>query len=130
MCIFCEIVAGRIPCAKIYEDDVAIVFLDIRPVEKGHTLVVLRRHCPTLLDAPPEDLKKLMGVVQKVSRAIVACGLGEGFNLSQNNGKVAGQEVPHLHFHIIPRGGRGIHAATLDAVALSIRSALEQGDAP
>ena len=142
MCIFCEIVAGRIPCSKVYEDDTSIVFLDIHPIERGHALVVLKRHAPTLLDARPEELEKVIGIVQKVSRAMVDCGLGEGFNVLQNNGKVAGQEVPHLHFHVIPRtstsdprnwkSGAAVYvsAEERDAVASQIRSALGQGDAP
>ena len=143
MCIFCEIVAGRIPCSKVYEDDTAIVFLDIHPIERGHTLVVLKRHAPTLLEAQPDELEKVIGVVQKVSKAIVDCGMGEGFNVLQNNGKVAGQEVPHVHFHIVPRVARDVPGAPTwksgaasyasaeerDAVASQIRSALGQGDA-
>ena len=143
MCIFCEIAAGRIPCSKVYEDDASIVFLDIRPIERGHALVVLKRHCPTLLDASAEELGALIGIVRRVADAMVACGLGEGFNVLQNNGAVSGQEIPHLHFHIIPRtaasgtrnwvSGAASYASTeeRDGVAQRIRSALEQKrDAP
>ena len=141
MCIFCEIVTGRIPCSKVYEDDTCVVFLDIRPIERGHALVVSKRHCPTLLDIPSEELQKMICVVQRVGRSVVECGLAEGFNVLQNNGAVSGQEVPHLHFHVIPRtaastprtwaSGAASYASAeeRDAIAARIRSAMEKREA-
>jgi histidine triad (HIT) family protein len=102
-CIFCKIAAGEIPCAKIYEDGDVIVFLDIAPVNFGHALVVPKRHCENIADAPEETLAKLIAAAKKIGRALLATGDYNGFNLGVNNGQSAGQAVPHLHFHVIPR---------------------------
>jgi histidine triad (HIT) family protein len=102
-CIFCKIIAGEIPCDKVYEDDDVLAFLDINPTKPGHTLVVPKKHFLDLLDVDIETLKKIMAAAQKIGAAIkrgLNCG---AFNIIQNNGAAAGQIVPHLHFHIIPR---------------------------
>lgn len=102
-CVFCKIVAGQIPCERVYEDNRTIAFMDIGPVVKGHTLVVPKEHYDPITETPDEVLRELIVVVRKVARALVK-GLGaDGLNVSQANGKVAGQEVPHIHFHVIPR---------------------------
>ena len=102
-CIFCKIVAGEIPSARIYEDDDVIAFMDIGPIAPGHALVVPRAHHAALLDTPPDLLGKVLAATQKVAAAVVEATGAEGFNLFQFNGSCAGQEVFHLHFHIIPR---------------------------
>ncbi len=102
-CVFCKIVNGEIPSAKIYEDNEVLAFLDIIPVNKGHTLVIPKEHHETLVDIPPEKLKKLIGELGKVANAVIEGTDAEGFNLLMNNKEVAGQAVPHAHFHIIPR---------------------------
>ena len=102
-CIFCKIISGKIPAAKVYEDAHCIAFLDINPAVKGHALVVPKTHAETLLDLTAEDLAAAMTVVQNLSGAIVNAVSAKGFNLLQNNRKVAGQVIPHVHFHIIPR---------------------------
>jgi histidine triad (HIT) family protein len=102
-CLFCKIINGEIPAVKVYEDDHVLAFLDIHPVNPGHTLIVPKVHSDGLLDADDEVLKQMIVVTQKVAAAILR-GLGyEAFNLEQNNGKIAGQVIPHLHWHIIPR---------------------------
>lgn len=102
-CIFCKIIKGEIPCARIYEDGNVLAFLDISPVNKGHTLVVPKEHHETILDMPDDLLCELTKAVKKVSAAVKK-GMGaEGFNILQSNYKVAGQLVPHYHVHIIPR---------------------------
>lgn len=102
-CIFCRIVNGKIPCAKVYEDRDTLAFLDIGPVNKGHTLVVPKKHYETLLDMPDEILCAVSKAVKKVSNAVKE-GMGmPGFNVMQSNYRVAGQLVPHYHVHIIPR---------------------------
>lgn len=102
-CIFCKIVAGEIPCAKIFETEHFLAFLDIAPVRPGHTLVVSKGHYPTLFELPAELGNELVGVLQIVSRAVKE-GLGaDGFNVGMNNFKAAGQLVHHAHIHIIPR---------------------------
>ena len=102
VCIFCKIVSGEVPCVRVYEDDTVLCFLDINPVEKVHTLVVLKRHAATLMETLPQELSQVILAVQKVSQAMMRCG-ADGINVLVNNNAVAGQEVPHLHFHVIPR---------------------------
>ena len=102
-CIFCKIVNGKIPAAKVYEDNNTISFLDIMPANKGHCLVVPKKHYETLLDIPDEDLANLIKAAKKVTKAL-SLSIGNGsYNLVMNNGKEAGQLVNHAHIHIIPR---------------------------
>ena len=102
-CIFCKIIDGKIPSAKVYEDDKVISFLDIMPANKGHCLVVPKKHYETLLDIPNEDLANLIKTTKKVAKAL-SLSIGNGsYNVVMNNGKVAGQLVAHAHIHIIPR---------------------------
>ena len=102
-CIFCKIVAGDIPSERVYEDEACIAFLDIHPIAPGHTLLIPRAHCADLLDAPAETLAALMAAAPTVARAVMAATDGQGFNFFQFNGACSGQEVFHLHVHIIPR---------------------------
>ncbi|MFW0838110.1 MAG: HIT family protein [Candidatus Komeilibacteria bacterium] len=102
-CIFCKIVAGEIPSYKVYEDDNVLAFLDIAPCNPGHTLVIPKQHYKNIEDASEEILAQLMSGVKKVGMAIKEkLGYG-GYNIMENNDPIAGQEVPHLHWHIIPR---------------------------
>ncbi len=103
MCIFCKIIRGEIPSSKVYEDDEILAFLDIMPVHKGHTLVIPKQHYETILDTPDELLQKIITVVKKVGGAVIKAAQTDGFNVLQSNNETAGQVVPHLHFHIIPR---------------------------
>lgn len=102
-CIFCKIVAGGIPSTKLYEDEKVLAFLDIMPAAKGHSLVITKKHYATLIDVPHEELAELAKVVQKIGTAAVKATEAQGFNVLQSNNKVAGQVIPHVHFHIIPR---------------------------
>ncbi|MFH1064311.1 MAG: HIT family protein [Candidatus Woesearchaeota archaeon] len=102
-CIFCKILNGEIPCVKVYEDSEVLAFLDIAPNNKGHTLVITKEHHETMLDTPDELLSKLVVAVKKVGLGVYQATGSKGFNVAQNNYKVAGQLVPHIHFHIIPR---------------------------
>ncbi|MFA6215179.1 MAG: HIT family protein [Patescibacteria group bacterium] len=102
-CIFCKIIAGEIPSFKIYENDCAFAFLDINPVSPGHVLVVSKKHYANLEEINEAELCELIKAVKKVGLAIKT-GLGTaGYNLSVNNDPVAGQIIPHLHFHLVPR---------------------------
>ncbi|MDD5031976.1 MAG: HIT family protein [Patescibacteria group bacterium] len=102
-CIFCKIIAGVIPSFKVYEDEDILAFLDIAPVNPGHTLVVPKKHYANLEEIPEGELAKLAAAIKKVGKA-VKDGLGvEGYNVMENNDPVSGQIIPHLHFHIIPR---------------------------
>ena len=102
-CIFCKLVKGEIPSTKVYEDDQDLAFLDINPANKGHTLVIPKRHYGDLEEIPADELASLMQVVQKVGKAMKSAVQADGFNIVQNNGRAAGQVVDHLHFHVIPR---------------------------
>ncbi|WP_419788410.1 HIT family protein [Pseudodesulfovibrio sp.] len=102
-CIFCKIVAGEIPCAKVYETETCLAFLDIAPVNAGHALVLPKDHYPTLMDIPSGLGNDLLEALGKVGKAIMAATGADGLNVMQNNYEAAGQMVPHAHFHLIPR---------------------------
>ncbi len=108
-CVFCLIVAGKIPCARLYETETVLAFLDIAPVRKGHALVVPKAHYPTLWDLPAALGQDLLAAMQAVGRAVLAATGAQGLNVGMNNHAAAGQLVPHAHFHLIPRhGGDGL----------------------
>jgi len=102
-CIFCKIIRGEIPCNKIYEDKNIIAFLDIKPVNPGHTLIVSKKHTVNILDTPESTLKQMIIATKKLSAAIKDAVDAKGINININNNKTAGQAVSHIHFHIIPR---------------------------
>jgi len=102
-CLFCKIIKGEIPATKVYEDDNILAFLDIHPVNPGHTLIVPKIHSEDLLNADENILQQMIVVTKKVATAILRGLNYEAFNLEQNNGKIAGQVIPHLHWHIVPR---------------------------
>lgn len=102
-CIFCQIVAGEIPAIKLFEDEHVLAFMDIGPVVKGHVLVIPKAHHNPLARTPDAVLAQVIAGVRVVAQALQE-GLGaDGVNVHQANGAVAGQVVPHLHFHVIPR---------------------------
>ena len=102
-CIFCKIITGEIKQERLYEDDKTIAILDINPVhyKGGHTLVIPKKHYELFSDMPDIEAKAVMSTMLKVSKALME--FGEGLNVIQNNKRVAGQYVPHVHFHLIPR---------------------------
>ena len=102
-CIFCKIVAGELPSTKVYEDAEIMAFMDIGPVVKGHTLVIPKQHVERVTDAPVGVLTRVLGVAQKIVKAQMKGLKADGVNIFQANGAVAGQVVPHLHFHVVPR---------------------------
>lgn len=102
-CIFCKIVAGEIPASKVYEDDKCLAFLDINPMMLGHTLLIPKRHAEFLTDIPQKDYAAIFSGIQKVVTGILKGLRVDGANVLQSNGKAAGQAVPHVHFHIVPR---------------------------
>lgn len=102
-CIFCKIINKEIPAAVVYEDNNIISFLDIMPANKGHCLVVPKKHYETLLEIPEKDLCEIIKIVKKVAKAL-SLSIGNGaYNILMNNGGEAGQLVRHAHIHIIPR---------------------------
>lgn len=102
-CIFCKIIAGEIPSNKVYEDDKVIAFLDISPVADGHSLVVPKAHYELMAEMPEDALSAAVMAVKRVSEGVLKAVGASSFNLYLNNGKEAGQLVPHFHWHIIPR---------------------------
>lgn len=108
-CIFCKIVNKQIPSSVVYEDDNFMAFLDISPANKGHALVIPKKHYETYIDLPDNVLKELSVVTKKVAEAINKSLNPDGLNIFMNNKQAAGQIVPHAHFHIVPRfNGDGI----------------------
>ena len=102
-CLFCKIIKEEIPCNKIYEDKEFIAFLDIGPVNKGHTLIIPKKHYKTFLEMNEKELGKIMKIVQKIANAIIKGTNAQGFNIMINNKRAAGQLVDHVHLHVIPR---------------------------
>ena len=102
-CIFCKIVRGELPSYKVYEDDKTIAFLDIHPVNAGHTLVVPKAHATNIFDILKEDWVAVAETVRVLSIAIEKGVGADGINIAINNREHAGQVVDHPHVHIIPR---------------------------
>jgi histidine triad (HIT) family protein len=102
-CIFCKIINKEIPADIIYEDANILAFLDLRPVARGHALVIPKAHSENILSASADDLCGVMPGLQKVAAGVVKATGAAGFNLHVNTGPAAGQTVFHTHFHIIPR---------------------------
>ena len=102
-CLFCKIVAGDIPCHKLYEDERVLAFLDIGPLSAGHTLVVPKHHAAALHDLPDEDAAAVGRVLPRLGKAVTQAVGIEAYNVLQNNGAPAGQVVMHVHLHIIPK---------------------------
>ena len=102
-CVFCKIIKGELNCYRIYESDDVIAFLDINPRAEGHTLIVPKRHVEKLEELNEKELVSLFKAVKEVTSLILSKLNAEGYNLLINTGKVAGQIIPHLHIHILPR---------------------------
>jgi histidine triad (HIT) family protein len=102
-CVFCKVVAGEIPAATVYRDDNILAFLDIGPLSEGHVLVIPLEHHEKLSEMPPELASALAAHLPSLGKAARDVTGAEGFNVLVNEGKVAGQEVKHVHFHIVPR---------------------------
>ena len=130
--IFAKILRGEIPSARIYEDEDTLAFMDIMPRADGHLLVIPKTPCRNLLDASPEQLSAVMQTVQKMSHAVQKAFGAEGVTIQQFNEEAGGQEVFHLHFHVLPRNeGQPLRAPgqmgdmdAIEAHAAQIREAL------
>ena len=101
-CVFCGIVAGEIPSRRVHEDEHAVAFLDLAPLHRGHTLVVPRRHVDSLLDGEPA-MAEIGACVDATARLLVDRLDADGLNVVSSAGAAAGQEVFHLHVHLLPR---------------------------
>ncbi len=113
-CVFCKIVAKQIPASVVYEDDEIIAFLDIRPINPGHTLVIPKNHAASLKALDSQLGGRLFQVAGRIAAAIRKTGIRcEGINVWLADGKAAFQEVPHIHIHVIPRfTGDGLRVQT------------------
>lgn len=106
-CIFCKIIKGEIPSAKVYEDEHVMAFLDISQVTKGHTLVIPKVHKENVYELTPEISSQVFQAVPKIARALKETYQPIGMNVLNNNGEHAGQSVFHFHIHLLPRYGQG-----------------------
>ena len=133
-CIFCKIVRKQAPASIIYEDETVMAFLDIRPLNEGHTLVIPKKHYVNVFDIPEDQLNKVHKVAKQVSIAIKEATNADGISIIQQNGKAAGQDIFHLHVHAIPRfegqklpsfsALKEVERAKLDEMAKRIRRQL------
>lgn len=140
-CVFCEIVAGSRPASVVHRDKQCWAFMDIRPVNPGHVLVIPVEHASGLSDLDPEVGAQMFRVAQKVAHALRVSGVRcEGINLHLADGRAAGQEVFHVHLHVVPRYrgdgfglrfgpdyGRLAPRTELDAIAASLQTAFHSG---
>lgn len=101
-CIFCKIISGELPSRRIYEDERAVAFLDIGAWHRGHALVVPKRHVPDLLTGPG-TLPEIAPAIDAVARLLTQRLAADGINVLSSSGEAAGQEVFHLHVHVVPR---------------------------
>ena len=102
-CLFCKIVRGEIPSHKVYEDEDNVAFLDINPTTPGHTLVLPKRHFENILDVEDAALCKLILAVKKVAQKTKIRLDVDSLNVMQNTGRMSGQSIDHIHFHVVPR---------------------------
>lgn len=133
--VFARILRGELPCVRVYEDESTLAFMDLMPQSEGHTLVVPKEAAATIFDISPAMLATTIQTTQTIARAVQKATGAPGVMVAQFNGTAAGQTVPHLHFHIIPRHGGEIlkpHAREqesrdkLDAMAQRIIAALTE----
>jgi histidine triad (HIT) family protein len=102
-CIFCKIVQGEIPSSRVLETEGAVAFLDIHPVNQGHVLLVPKAHHVNLADLPDEQAAHAGSLLPRLCRAVRSATAADGLNVIANLGRVAGQTIDHIHWHIIPR---------------------------
>ena len=102
-CLFCKIAAKEIPSKVTYEDEHAVAFLDIHPRAEGHTVVIPKYHAATLIDLPNDEAAALVAAVKRVDEKLVAEIKPDGMTIGINQGRAGGQEIDHLHVHLIPR---------------------------
>ncbi len=132
--VFTKIIRGEIPCQRIFENEHLLAILDINPLAEGHALVIPKRQVERLEQLPAEEAAEIARHLGWIAARIVAVTGAEGYNILQNNGAAAGQVVPHVHFHIIPRrsgdglgfrwNARAAEPAALAALAERIRAGL------
>ena len=131
--IFARILRGELPKVAVYEDDLTLALMDVMPSVEGHTLVITKESAEGILDLSPEGAAALIRTTQKVAKAVKKAFAAPGIMLIQLNGAAAGQSIPHIHFHVLPRSegldlklhGRGmVKPDVLESIAAKIRAAL------
>jgi histidine triad (HIT) family protein len=105
--VFSKIIAGQIPCFRVYEDEYVLAFLDINPLSRGHTLVIPKEPAETIDQLSDDSAAAIGRVLPRLSRAVLQATGARAFNILQNNGQIAHQAVMHVHFHIIPKYADG-----------------------
>ncbi|MBI2033988.1 MAG: HIT family protein [Candidatus Liptonbacteria bacterium] len=130
MCLFCSITSKEISAWIIYEDERTLAFLDIHPRAPGHTIVIPKSHSASLLDLEEKDFGPLLGAVKAVEKRILEVLHPEGFTVGVNQGRAAGQEVDHLHVHILPRfssdGGKAVQGLVNNPPSESLKEMAEK----
>jgi histidine triad (HIT) family protein len=131
--VFAKILRGELPSVKVYEDATTVAFMDIMPSTEGHTLVIPREHAETIFDLSADGAAALMNTTRMVAAAVRKAFDCPGLMLIQLNGAAAGQSIPHIHFHVLPRkdglsltlhGRTVVDPKTLEPIAAKIRAAL------
>ena len=134
-CIFCRIVRKQAPASVVYEDEAVIAFLDIRPLNMGHTLVIPKAHYVDIFDTPEAQISHVHKVSKQIAVAVKKATRADGVSIIQQNGKAAGQDIFHLHVHVVPRFEgqklaafnelRVVERTKLDGMAEKIKQILE-----
>ncbi len=114
--MFCRVIRGEIPSHKVYEDENTLAFLDIHPSTPGHTLIIPKAHIAKVEDLPEEDAEALFGTLHKIVGGIQEAVGAPASTIGVNNGRESGQEVPHVHIHVIPRS-RGDMGGIIQGIA-------------
>jgi histidine triad (HIT) family protein len=123
-CIFCKIVRKEAPSSVVYEDSEVLAFMDIRPVSEGHTLVIPKQHFENVFDSPEEQIASVHRVAKRIAAAVKEATKADGISIVQQNGKAAGQDVFHLHVHVIPRF-EGVKMPRFGEIEFANRNALD-----
>jgi histidine triad (HIT) family protein len=133
-CIFCKIAEKEADATVVYEDDHTLAFMDIHPLNPGHTLVIPKKHYTNMLDMPSEEAARVFASVHKVMKGVQKASGADGISVGQSNGRAASQEVFHMHVHIIPRfnhemmsgfpSRKQTHRGELDEIGKKIKAAI------
>jgi histidine triad (HIT) family protein len=124
-CVFCKIVRKEAASSIIYEDDQVLAFMDIRPVSEGHTLIIPKLHYVDIFDAPEDVLAETHKIAKRIAFAVKKATKADGISIVQQNGKAAGQDIFHLHVHVIPRF-EGKKMPRFDDLGLTDRETLDK----
>ena len=127
-CIFCRMARKQAPVSCVYEDEKVMAFLDVRPLNEGHTLVIPKEHYETIFEIPEQLITYLHRIVKRVALAVEKATKADGISIFQQNGKAAGQEVFHLHVHVVPRY-EGQKLARFGEISEADREKLDQAAA-